>query len=387
MTGNGAAMKKRSFTRLALVVAAIAFVGVAECSADQNFDRITAWRRIDVTVLDTNDKPVSGTLVKVFATDRYLIHSDGWDKEFSADHNGRAVIRLPASIIWAQGRKAQAVSGPYYLIVGPTGSAPAAVSQPLMVDESLGRPGENEWGKATAIGPEGLSIKLKRRKPVRVVGTVTDMGGLPVAGRKIGLYHNLHAQTHTGRGGEIMEQFAETGPDGLFSFRSVYPARFCLTVDGPACWLRTYVEGELVDDCVDEVDPAEGVEETSVGIQLGLEHRFRFYVRVSDKSGNGIPDAEIVFGVSGHKEDRTWADSHRFERAKTGPDGAYELRTGTPWILWHEARKTNYAQINADKIECDGRGWAIPGKVGFVMREGDDNPEETTPANTKTKKD
>ncbi|MES2569523.1 MAG: YrhB domain-containing protein [Verrucomicrobiota bacterium] len=159
--------------------------------------------------------------------------------------------------------------------------------------------------------------------------------------------HDLGAGSHTGYGGEIFHQTANTGQDGRFRLDHVYPRTFLLGAGkAPKAWIRTRIGKRWYEEPFDEIKPARGAKEVSVRIVLAPAPPYRYHGRVTDASGAPVPGVEVSIGISDHSKPRTCWDNHHSEHATTGPDGTYDIRLASRFVRGFAVQKDGYIRLD-----------------------------------------
>ncbi len=350
---------------LALVLAG-ALVGV------QNARGSDGYRKVAVHVtnpLGSNE----GLEVSVYAVSRASMNispewragdgqpgskMQGW--RYRTDAQGNCTVRLGRFNSW-QHRDATGIAEPgygtYFLLVQPQDGTAGGVSPRLLnLDEEELRtyqapqsdrftvPGPgSEWNPGQTVlsdapaGSQTVEIEIKRG--FEVSGKLVDLQGHPVAKEQVRLWSDLGADTHTGRGGEIFEQFQDTDRAGRFRFRCVYPNLFYLSLRSQESdalyWIKSRLRERWAAGITDAIWPHEGETELPVMIVVARRSPYCYYGRVMDEDGRPVRGAKIVAQASIHgPEGRSdFDDSHSHHaRTTTRQDGSYALRAAGPCV-------------------------------------------------------
>ncbi|MCX7014514.1 MAG: carboxypeptidase-like regulatory domain-containing protein [Candidatus Sumerlaeota bacterium] len=333
-------------------------------------------RTVNAKVLNVDGTPLAGAAVELKGIDRPTL---GLDKTwtFKTDGEGRFTAEFVNRRLDPEGDdpKAKDTSRPgwglYYFLVPPDKEQSGAVSGPVNFHSTLENP-EDEWGKAVALDGPSLEVVLRMKKGIVVEGVVLDLREKPLSGVKARLFHDLHADSHTGLGGEIFERSATSGADGRFRFDNVYPVQFALDVEKPAVWLKTQrgEGGEWVDNRIDVFPVKEDETRVWVGIEGSTNQEFKVYGTLVDAKGKPVPGGDITVALSYHKEPETFRDSHTFVEGKTGPDGKYEVMLETPWIRFIQGEKGGMESAYAEAEPTAMSRCLPPGKYDLRLEAG-----------------
>jgi len=231
--------------------------------------------------------------------------------------------------------------------------------------------GNDEWERRGIVRTRAkqVTLTLRMQRGLRVTGRVIDMAGQPVRGFTVGIQHDLHSTHHTGYGDEIFQDSRISDAEGRFSFDHVFPNTFYL---GPMneetrpVWVRTRVRGQWLREPVDFITPRRGEKEIRLTLMVSPEAPYRYFGRITDRAGRPIANAKLAFGISFHRQPRTFADTHHTDHTEAGEDGRYELRIVTPFISWLKVTAPGYADYAEDF--ADGHVKAA-GRWDIVMRQ------------------
>jgi hypothetical protein len=221
-------------------------------------------RTIQVKVLDLNGKLAPRRQAHLVGLSRGSFRPEPgsaslrhWD--FATDAKGRFSIRLGEFDTWndPEGRPGW---GTYALVVDRAGNDAGAVSNVFVAStkNDIEPPSDEwEWGRILSVPPKGMPLVLQAKRGLVLEGHLRDLAhpGRPLAGIAIYTNNDLHADSHTAHGGEILTQSAVTDADGAFTIRHVYPVTFYVGVGGPygfrngsprklGYWIKTKVKDQ-----------------------------------------------------------------------------------------------------------------------------------------------
>lgn len=331
------------------------------------------FREVRGLVLGMDGRPAADRTVHLVGLSRGAQHfpseptrEAGWD--FRTDAEGRFTAKL-GGFRAAEKDDGRPGWGIYALVVDPEGREAGAVSPKILNFEANGaEAGADEWGSPVALPPAGLDLTLRIQKGVTLIGRVLDYSDptKPLANVTVETYNDLHADTHTGRGGEIYRRRATTDENGQFAIAQIYPGAFSVAVgeDGEVSWLRTLQNGKWVDDVLDTITLSPDGEVGRLEIQAAARPLFRYFGKVADKSGKPVAGAKVTYGVSYRREPQTWEDYHSYRSTESKRDGTYEIFLATPWIRGMDAEAQGYQRV--DRWKDDDSSYA-PGEYGFEL--------------------
>jgi protocatechuate 3,4-dioxygenase beta subunit len=317
--------------------------------------------RLNGILLEVDGRPAAGTMVYLRGLDRMNIV--GLDEAAKRPHyhvktdaQGRFAFDFKAVPEGSGGHYESPADGlPYFgdycAVVPPAadGSHAGAVSDRIY----------NEWpkddpGYYKAVIPRVINMTkhpglatLRLAKGVEFTGRVLDAQLRPQAGITVGTLIDLHAETHTGWGGQIFERATKTDAQGRFRFENLYPSKQTVHLGGEnepsPPWQRTRVgrDGKWVDDRVDQIDMADP-RARYAEILSDPELTFVYQGTVRDKLGKPVAGARVNAGFSYHKTQRDYSDSHASRGTSTNAQGHYRLEVETPWIYGMGPCKDGY---------------------------------------------
>lgn len=338
-----------------------------------------AWREITFCVRDEENRTASGVTVIVRGLDRDALGADtdgpdsgkhrGWT--YRTGTTGRFTARFGKFRQYDHEQATGLVEpgyGHFYFVVEKENSAGGVSPEILNLneeemaerekhkDDPVSPPGEGEEWKDEFVltnekPAEPVEILLKRG--LELTGQMVDTAGRPVRGEEVNVFNDLHADSHTGRGGEIFEQQTHTDRAGRFHFHHVYPNVFYVQLlnrsEGPPYWIKTRVRDRWVDRVEDEITPRqdewkpENYEKAiDMRIIVAREPPYRYFGRITDAKGEPVPGAKVQIRCSLHEPERTFEDDHDFWwTTKTDRDGRYSVRVGSRFVnaIWVTAGK------------------------------------------------
>ncbi len=181
------------------------------------------------------------------------------------------------------------------------------------------------------------ALVLEMRGGLRIAGQLTDSAGHPLAGVMLELWHDLHADTHTGRGGEIFWKQETTDSAGRFAFQHVFPNTFYLGLgegsEEALYWTRTRVRHRWVEGRADEITPEFGEDSISLLLIATRQSPYHYQGRVRDTAGHPLAGARVSVHASLHSPERTFEDGHNYySETRTKEDGSYDLGADSPFV-------------------------------------------------------
>jgi len=201
----------------------------------------------------------------------------------------------------------------------------------------------NEWTRRGVVktSAQRVNLILRLRRGLRVSGKVIDTAGSSVADCALDLQHDLHAESHTGYGGEMFQQSTRSDDRGCFTFDNVYPNTFyprCASLNEGSLpvWVRTRVHGRWIDGPVFGVTPRRGEKEMHLTFEVSRTMPYLYLGRVMDPAGHSVAGAQVTLGISRNARVETYADNHTFLHASTDQDGRYQCPAATPFLssIW-----------------------------------------------------
>jgi hypothetical protein len=332
-----------------LLLLLLALAGASEVKAPVPIPAEPAFRLVQGVVLGTDGQPATGRTVHLIGLTRGSTRPNAdanplpnWD--FVTDGAGRFTVRLGDFAPWEDPQQRPGWGG-YGLVVDPGPNDAGAVGLLLLFDGD-GRRGnldDTEWGSALPVLPGKTDVTLRVQSGFEFCGKVWDAAnpGQPLAGILVVVNLDLHSESHTGHGGEILEQQATTAADGTFVIPHVYPNVFWVGVgaangfrqlfDGnEGYWLKTKVNGGWLDDVLDKVTP-EGGKAPPLEMMAARGATFAYAGKVADAQGKPVARARVTFFLSFHPIPQTFEDDHSFPNGTTNDDGTFRILLPTPW--------------------------------------------------------
>jgi len=363
--------------------------GIAGALAQQTPEqkRGASFRVIRGVVIGLDGKPAAGRDVHLVGLSRGSMGPQDDDPNadarwtFKTDASGRFTARIMDLDAWSD-KQQRPGWGEYALVVEHSDRDAGAVSRKFTNNKTP--PPEDvdiykdEWGESVPLPPAGLDVTLKIERGLTLKGRVVDYSntgrGLP--GVSVSSCNDLHADTHTGYGGEILDRSTTTDADGSFTLTHIYPAIFNVSLGEPArspstenlTWLKTKRDGRWLDDAVDSLEPAPGQKEMELVIAASDKLLFRYHGEVTGPDGRPVSGAQVWIGVSFHRDGGSFEDNHASLHATTNADGAYDILIPTPWVRGIGARKEGFR--NAEQWGPDDDPGIPPGEYDFKLTPG-----------------
>ena len=380
------------------------------------------YREVMVHVVNEFEQPEGGVEVDLHPLWRGqldaldLFHSDatpswpedaqwnGW--KFKTDADGNCTVRFGKFNYWEHYEStclAEPGYGEFYLVVYEEGVAGGVSPRILNLNDEdrrnykerdvrdLDASGPTEWDawrygefqtrllEDDPAQDEPMTIKI--RGGFEVSGRVINQKGRPLAGQGLRLWNDLHADTHTGHGGEIFSQETETDRSGHFYFHHVYPNLFYLALEGQdddqLIWLKTRVRRRWIDGVADMIWPHQDDVDLSVTIVATKDLPYRYFGSVTDEHGKPIGGATVtiqaaIHGPGGRVDFEDGHDHH--SQARTRRDGSYEIFSAGQYVNWFQVTAAGFKQ--EDYME-DGKiyDWNLyeevpcaPGRYDFQLK-------------------
>lgn len=360
--------------KLLLIVGLCALQAGSAQAEEKEGDR---FREIRLRVLDLDGRPAAKRQLNLHGLSRGAMFGEPpWS--YTTDDEGRAKVRLFQLHTW-EDEKQRPGWGNYAVTVTPEEGRDAGAVTPIVmnvgeIDGSTygGNRGANCWGVPIRMPDGGIDLTVQITRGVVIEGTVWDYEEpeKALAGVSVSLCHDLSSETHTGYGGEILQQCTMTDENGRYRFAHVYPRPFILNPtgsnngipDADYYWLRTKVDDKpWREEAIYQIVPSFY---GSTGIDVGVTKKklFRYFGKVADPSGAPIKDVKVTFGVSFHKEPETHLDHHHFLDTTTDTDGSYEILLPTPWITGMSAA------IDEKTRDDRWEGGYAPGEYNFQLK-------------------
>ncbi len=308
----------------------------------------------------------------------------GVEQTVRADARGRVSFTVldldPQDAL--QGDEMPPCRGFYHVIAQASGTA-GAVSPMLFLEQeppSFDEGSESEWGPAfqKPIDLRGL-MKTKAVNPivltlqpgVTVAGSVLSETGAPLASVTVRLFHDLHADSHTGYGREIFPRESVTDEQGRFTITGVFPNTCFLgevempqPASAPAWfWKKTRIAGREYQYQENRLPLATSTKDLDI-VLLMAQTPYRYEGLVQDRTGAPVASADVGLSVRWHAEARTYADTHSFVDGQTDARGRFALETTAPFANFIRVSKAGYKE---GMIDNDDLGSAttplVPGSL------------------------
>lgn len=353
-----------SLLRLGLIACGILALGghlVAKPDA-----LMPTYRRVIVRVVDENGEPMPGVNVQLLGTGRDALQAMELESDedplgvwrFVSDARGRCVVRL-GCFKGFDSEKLVGKSAPgwgrFYFIAEAGHLHGVSLG---IIHEPEGKLARDtyayEWNRNGVLrtSDRPLVATLRLRRGLRVSGRVIDTAGQPVHNYVVGVQHDLGSEHHTGYGNEIFKHSTTTDRNGRFLLPDIFPNTFYLRAaeseDDLPVWVRTRLRGRWSPVPVDKITP--GRAEKVIRMTLVVAHQppYRYSGRILDQEGKAVPGAEIILGISRHRESQDYADDHTSLKARSDQDGRFEFRTATNFIRWVIASAPGLAEYSQD---------------------------------------
>lgn len=393
---------------------------IFRCSVQaQADDESPGYREVTVHVVDQFHQPVAGIEVQLHGLDRGSINAtfdlfkydnpgrpenakyQGW--KLKTDAQGNCSVRFGKFDYWEH-EKATGIASPgyghYFLIVKSEGFAGGVSPKILNLNDadrknykapelSNSSPQEEDAWAFREFEPRLLSDDLKDAAPLEIMlergievsGQLVDGKDRPIHGETITLWSDLHADTHTGRGGEIFSQSVETDQAGRFHFQHVYPNLFYISLagqdDDQLIWTKTRVRKRWIEGIADAIWPHTDDVDLPLVIVATRESPYHYFGRVTDEKGSPIRGATVRIQTSIHgpggRSDFDDGHSHH-SQAKTGADGNYNVPAAGPYVNWFEITAPGF-QTQTYSEDGEIYDWdryeevpCAPGRYDFTLK-------------------
>ncbi len=389
----GIVLRVNRWTGSIILIAAALLTSAAPAqqAPPSSFPSNPTFRSIHVQVLGLGGDPTPRRQAHLIGLSRGSFRPDDdnrnlthWD--FITDAKGRFSVQL-GEFNTRQDPEQRPGWGTYALIVDGDGKDGGAVSNEFIASikkrDTEPLPPDWEWGSMLFVPPEGMELVLKVKKGLELKGHLWDVANprRPLAGISIHTNNDLHADSHTGHGGEIFNQSTVTDPDGAFTISHIYPVKFYIGVgqpygfrsegiskipkNPPGYWLKTKSDGLWKNDVLDEVTPKEKEDIVYLEMLGTAQPSFEYSGRILDNQNQPIAGAKVSFGLSYHPQVATYEDDHSFPNASTDSQGNYSLMLGTPWVRGVAVEAEGYARFDRwTKGDSPSIG---PGKYDFTL--------------------
>ncbi len=338
-------------------------------------------KSLRVRVLDLDGKPAAGRAVHLYGLERSDLRpmepAPDWD--FQTDANGCCTAHFAPSKDYELPMPRWGV----FIFRVDSGAMDAgAFSRYIVFQEtpegekrSLNDWRDSEWGTPILLASIKKELTLRVKAGIAIRGRVLEYpaGVHPLAGIRVTVSNDVHSDTHTGMAGIIEVARTETGADGSYVLKRVYPATCYLAIskggEDSVLWLKTRRGSEWKFDAEDKIEPR-GVRAVKCDIMAGNEGQFHYSGRVVDSDGMPVTQALVCACISYHRHMRTYKDEHSFENAITDDNGHYDLHCPTPWV--------NSIGVIAPGFPYSGRNdgrvdkFFAPGAYNFELPQLDD---------------
>lgn len=329
-------------------------------------------------VLGLDGKPASGVEVKLIGTSRSNVHeTDDWKAttnqegcfvakfrkfdRFETDTTETLSEKNPKSEKYTQTPPAVKYfgNGRYHFYIPPSRKHAGAIGPEFWVPEV-----DEDVKKARPYSrlqcPTSVTLQLVPGIPVQ--GIVSDLEGKALAGVKVTVYNDFHADTHTGAGGEACEQVTQTDAKGKYRFAHVNPwTSIRLHVEGVCLRTRTGRDKEWVDDRLDEFDVDKKSQGLNIDFVTSLKmDNFKIQGTVKDENGKPINDAEVKIGYAYRNTTGMDADHRQYKIALTNAQGQYECALETPWVTFVEVAKEGFDYFFSEEERDESKRKPIP---------------------------
>lgn len=351
------------------------------CSEAWASDEAHDYREVTVHVVNQFHQPVAGIEVQLRGLDRGSINAtfdlfnndgpprlenakyQGW--KFKTDAQGNCSARFGKFDYWEHAKAAGIASpgyGHFFLIVKSEGFAGGVSPEIFNLNDEERKnykapeirnssPEEEDAWKFGEFEPRVLTDEPKEAAPVEIVlkpgievsGQLIDGKEKPIRGETITLWSDLHADTHTGRGGEIFSQSVETDLSGRFHFHHVYPNLFYVSLAGQdddlLIWIRTRVRNRWIEGIADAIWPHKDDVDLPLVIVATRDSPYHYFGKVTDDKGSPIRGATVriqaaIHGPGGRSD---FGDGHsHYSQAVTRADGSYTVPAAGPYVNWFE---------------------------------------------------
>jgi len=276
-----------------------------------------------------------------------------------------------------------ACQGYYHLVATASGTA-GAVSPILFLGSdapSFDDPA-NEWGRSwqspldiRSLATSKQPLTLALEKGVTLKGKVQDMAQRPVPGATIRFFHDLHADSHTGKGREIFDRETLTDRDGIFTLTQVFPNTLTIAeveVSGQEWgsswfWKSTRIDGALFPFQENRLARASLTASLDLVLQVATEP-FRCVGTVRTRDGKPVAEADLNLSVAFHPDERDFIDSHTFIDGTTDAQGNFRLETIAPFVNFLTISKEGFRKFSLE-IGATGSSSSLlgPGSHSFTL--------------------
>lgn len=341
-----------------------------------------------------NGKPAANTTMTIRSVDRVVVHSPGYmnafpSETFVTDGNGSFTLVIPKQIQQQDGGGLLWKLQNLYAIVEPAKDHPGLIRGIGTGEQLTSKRSDSDLAEDSS---KSNNVTWRIPKPGTLRVRLLGKSDKPLQDVRVIIFHDLHADTHTGRGGEIWERTATTDENGRAAFSNVYPDNISIQPEAYdyGAWTTTTLFGKTVGDVLDEISFPPGTSQVELTARFAPKGTYVLYGKVTDSRGRPVPDAPVVAGVMRHKKERTYEDSHSTCRTLTQADGTYRLEVPTPWLFWAYASAwddhnlpNDWRAQNRNDFADKTRVHVEPVEIGqrdFVVPVEDDFPGEQLPS-------
>jgi hypothetical protein len=323
----------------------------------------STFRDVRVHVIDSWGHPAAGRKVDLVGLERFSMEEVSGDDyhglpsghwHFVTSKTGDVIIPIGDFAGW-EDNETRPGWGVYAAVVEAGPDDAGGVSTRFWFDNAPSHHGYDpnsiglapEWGYIDYLPVEGINLAVRLEKGFTLKGSVVDdqHPDVPLAGVDVRTNNDLHAETHTGIGGEILGGYAKTDAHGNFAIPHQFPAKLYVSIQ-PTIWLKTRIDGEWKDEVHSVVEPAANGDVRILEIGATRTARFKYAGRVSDADGKPVAGAEVTINLLSNPDpnSETWIKNPDATSGSTKADGSYEITTPTSWARW----------INADAGQLHG---------------------------------
>lgn len=366
--------------RICLIVGATSMMcGVASTKGEEPRP---SYRRVTVRVVDEAGEPMPGVHVQLLGTGRDALQAMDIGSQsnlpgvwrFVSDARGRCTVRFGCFKGFDSGKRVGRDVpgwGRFYFIA--EAGRLRGVSQCLIHDihgEYSRYYRDDEWNRRglvrTSLRPVVITLRMKRG--VSVIGRVIDTAGKPVRGFEVGSDQDLRSEHHTGYGNEIFRQSTSTDDEGRFVLPDIFPNTFHLDAtereEKLPVWVRTQLRGKWTSMPVDRITPRRREKEIRMTLVVSPELPYRYAGRILDPEGKPVAGAQVVLGISRHRQSENWEDNHATLHAGSDSEGRFEFQSATPFVRWIDIKAAGFVDYAEDYEEKEMKA---PGKWNIAL--------------------
>jgi hypothetical protein len=316
------------------------------------------FRNIRVHVVDSHGHFAPQRKIRLVGLERWsLVSSEDkaapfWN--FVTDNKGNCVVPIGDFAGW-EANEVRPGWGVYALVVESGKEDAGGVSSRFWFDNApthhydpANMKWAPEWGAILPVPAAGLDLTIMLLRGFTLKGRVVDdqHPEKPLSGVEVRTANDLHADTHTGFGGQILGGYAKTDALGNFVIPHQFPQALRLDIE-PTIWLKTRIDGKWEDQVKTVVDPPAKGDVVNVEIGATREARFKYFGRVLDAENRPVANVSVTLGVSSNPDSalETWFDEHDSLQTSTKRDGSYEIVSPTPWGRWLSATMPDQSRL------------------------------------------